>query len=195
MDIHNISLTIFPYDIEYVKDKFISAIGEEYNMLFFDSYKGFINEYYTQQYNAPREQFILYTPTSNPHSTIMFANIMDGYVSLVKYVSKTCGMKYYNVLISDGWSNWMEAYHFDYYSPMKTRHILCYRDPQWVFYEEGEPLEFENVELYKSRLKKNRLNKEIILQYLNYLGWDIQQNDFWKPIYGCYLFDKKHNTI
>lgn len=188
MDIHNITLTFFPFDIEYVKDKFISATGDEYKVRFIDGHKGAINEYYIQQYNAPRVQFILYTPISCPHTTIMCANIMDGYINIVKYVSKKYGMKYYNVLISDGRSKWMEAYHFHYYSPLKTRHILCYQDPQWVFYEEGEPLEFENVELYKSRLKKNRLNKEILLQYLNCLGWNIMDENFWHTNNVIYEF-------
>lgn len=31
MNISNVTLTFFPYDIEYVKDNFISAIGAEYN--------------------------------------------------------------------------------------------------------------------------------------------------------------------
>ncbi len=31
MNISNITHTFFPYDIEYVKDNFISAIGAEYN--------------------------------------------------------------------------------------------------------------------------------------------------------------------
>lgn len=163
MDTNNITLTFFPYDIEYVKDKFIIALGSEYNVRYVVDNKGVAKGFYIQQHKASRVQFILYMPQSNSHTTIMYANIMDGYINLVKYVSKKCGMKFYNILISDGKSQMMEAYHFRHYSSGAIRHILCYRDPKWVFYEEGEPLEFENVELYKSRLKKKRLNKEIIL--------------------------------
>lgn len=184
----NVTLTFFPYDIEYVKDNFISAIGAEYNMRYYDDYKGVINEYYIQQYNAPDAQFILYAPQNNPHTTIMYANIMDGYVNLIKYVAKKCGMEYYNVSIYDGTSQMMEAYHFHYYSSTKCRHILCYQDPQWVFYEDGEPLEFENVELYKLRLKKKRLNKEIILHYLNHLGWNLLDENFWRTENVVYEF-------
>ena len=82
----------------------------------------------------------------------------------------------------------MEAYHFHYYSSTKCRHILCYQDPQWVFYEDGAPLEFENVELYKLRLKKKRLNKEIILQYLNHLGWNLLDENFWRTENVVYEF-------
>ena len=154
---HNITLTFFPYDIEYVKDNFISAVGAEYKKCHIDGYRDAINEYYIQQYNAPRVQFILYAPRSNPHTTIVYANIMDGYVGLMESVSKKFGMEYYNISICDGKGQWMEAYHFHYYSSTKSRHILCYQDPQWVFYEEGEPLEFENVELYKFNSSLNLL--------------------------------------
>ena len=44
----NVTLTFFPYDIEHVKDNFISAIGAEYNMRYYVDYKGVINEYYIQ---------------------------------------------------------------------------------------------------------------------------------------------------
>lgn len=187
MDI-NVTLTFFPYEIEYVKDNFFAAIGAEYNMCHYKDYKGVINEYYIQQYNAPHAQFILYAPKNNPNTTIMYANIIDGYVNLIKYVAKKCKIEYYNISIYDGTSQMMEAYHFHYYSSTRHRHILCYQDPRWVFYEEGEPLEFEKVELYKSRLKKNRLNKEIILEYLNYLGWNIVDENFWSTNNEIYEF-------
>lgn len=175
----NVTLTFFPYDIEYVKDNFISIIGSEYKVYQYYGDKSVINEYYIQQYNAPCTQFILYASKSNPHTTILYANIIDGYDKLINFVAKKCEMDYYKISIYDGTSQMMEAYHFHYYSSTKCRHILCYKDPQWVFYEEGKPLEFEDVELYKLRLKKKRLNKEIILQYLNCLGWNMLNENFW----------------
>ena len=80
----------------------------------------------------------------------------------------------------------MEAYHLHYYSKINVRNILCYRDPQWVFYEDGEPLEFENTELYKQRLKRKRFNKEIILKYVHY--WDIMDERFWRTDNAAYEF-------
>lgn len=97
-------------------------------------------------------------------------------------------MKYYSITISDGKSKSMEAYHLHYYSKINVRNILCYRDPQWVFYEDGEPLEFENTELYKQRLKRKRFNKEIILKYVHYLGWDIMDERFWRTDNAVYEF-------
>ena len=185
---NDITLTFFPIGIECVKDCFIAALEKEYKVQSIVEHKGILEDYYIQQYNAPRVQYILYAPKSNPHTTVMFANIMDGYARLTQFVSKKYGLEYYNVRISDGTSQMAEAYHFHYYSPSRVRHLLCYQDPQWEFYEEGEPLEFEDVELYKSRLKKNRLNREIILQYLKRLGWDIMNENFWRTENVVYEF-------
>ena len=176
---NDLALTFFPVGIECVKDSFMSALDKEYKVQSVVEHNGKLINYYIQQYNAPRVQFILFAPKSNPHTTVMLANIMDGYINLVNFVSKKCGLEYYNVRISNGTSQMAEAYHFHYYSSSRARHLLCYQDPQWVFYEDGEPLEFEDVELYKSRLKKNRMNREIILQYLKRLGWDIVNENFW----------------
>jgi hypothetical protein len=182
MNVNNITLTFFPVDINIVKNYFISAIGEQYSMRYIDNYTESIRSYYNQQYDAPQVKFLLFSPKSNPHTTIMFANIIDGYVNLIKYVSKQCDLEYYNISIfDDSQSQMMSSYHFHYYSKNRERYILCYQDPKWVFFDEGEPLWFENISYYKQRIKKNRLNKNIIIEYLKSLGWDVSTEIFWIP--------------
>lgn len=190
MNIDNITLTFFPNKLSFVKENFISAIGTEYNICQLSNYKGSIRNYYIQQYNAPQIRFLLYTPKNNPYTTVMFANILDGYINLIKYVSKKYNMEYYNISMSDGKSQMMKAYHFHYYAPLQQRHILCYQDPNWVFFEEGKPLWFEDTNYYKQRLKMDRLNKNVILEYLKSIGWEIYKEDFWLPVNDFYEFKK-----
>jgi hypothetical protein len=191
MNVNNITLTFFPVDINIVKNYFISAIGEQYSMRYIDNYTESIRSYYNQQYDAPQVKFLLFSPKSNPHTTIMFANIIDGYVNLIKYVSKQCDLEYYNISIfDDSQSQMMSSYHFHYHSQYRERHLLCYQDPQWVFFEEGEPLWFENISYYKQRIKKNRLNKSIIIEYLKSLGWDVNNEIFWLSSTELYEFSR-----
>lgn len=178
MKVNNITILFFPLDVESVRDMFSSFLGTEYQEHYLDKKDSFWG-YYVQQYKALQVRFILFSPKTNPCSTIMYANIYDGYVNLVKYVSRLSHIEYYTIRVFDGNTDIMQAYHFFYDSPSKRRHILCYRDPQWVFYEEGQPLWFENTNYYKNRLKKNRLNKNIIMEYLGCLGCDIENDDFW----------------
>ena len=117
---------------------------------------------------------------------------MDGYVNLIKHISKQFNLNFYHFVIQTSSSQMLESYQFHYYSNSQSRHVLCYQDPQWVFYEEGMVLPFEDISLYKQRIKKSRLNENILLQYLRRLGWNIEDNDFWNPSNNYfYLFMKK----
>lgn len=43
----------------------------------------------------------------------------------------------------------------------------------------GTPLPFENEGYYSRRLKKDRINADIILEYMNALGWNMIDDYFW----------------
>ena len=47
------------------------------------------------------------------------------------------------------------------------------------FYMSGNPLPFENEDYYSRRLKKDRINADIILEYMNALGWNMLDDSFW----------------
>ncbi|MBO6252908.1 MAG: hypothetical protein ILA39_04400 [Bacteroidaceae bacterium] len=59
----------------------------------------------------------------------------------------------------------------------RERDILTYKDPRWVFYEEGEPLDFEDLDLYKNRLIRDRLNDKILIKYIERMGVDFEKID------------------
>lgn len=66
-----------------------------------------------------------------------------------------------------------------YYSNsfFEERLVQTYKDPQWVFYEEGTPLLIENTVYYRNRFIKDRLNNTIIKEYMLKLGVDISLID------------------
>ena len=66
MNINDITLTLFPKEIEYVRENFISVIGKEYSVHQINTQSKVLYEYYIQQYNAPQASFILYAPQSKP---------------------------------------------------------------------------------------------------------------------------------
>ena len=47
------------------------------------------------------------------------------------------------------------------------------------FFMSGNPLPFENDDYYSRRLKKDRINADIILEYMNALGWNMLDDSFW----------------
>ena len=48
------------------------------------------------------------------------------------------------------------------------------------FAQEGPIQPFENPDYYRRRLKKDRLNREIITEYMERLGYMIAQDGFWE---------------
>lgn len=59
---------------------------------------------------------------------------------------------------------------FTYYKGNKERVIYSIRENKWVFYQEGEPLDFEDINNYKKRKISERFNSSILHKYLNILG-------------------------
>ncbi|GAB0170611.1 hypothetical protein LSPCS325_40480 [Lysinibacillus sp. CTST325] len=53
------------------------------------------------------------------------------------------------------------------------------KDGKWIFYSEGAPLFFEDEKNYKKRIKKERLTKQILIEYCNLLGLHVDENGFW----------------
>ena len=43
----------------------------------------------------------------------------------------------------------------------------------------GNPLPFENESYYSRRFKKDRINADIIIEYMAALGWDMLDDSFW----------------
>ena len=58
-------------------------------------------------------------------------------------------------------------------SNLEERLIQAYKEDRWIFYEEGKPLSFENLDYYKRRRIIDRLNNNIIKEYMIRLGIDI----------------------
>lgn len=52
--------------------------------------------------------------------------------------------------------------------------------PSWTFYEKGTPLPFEQLDHYNYRLKKKRLTEEMICDYMNALGYPIDDEKFFE---------------
>lgn len=66
---------------------------------------------------------------------------------------------------------------------------------KWVFEESGERYDFENVEAYKARLKKDRFTPEMLADYLENLGIKGFKPDFYSPKGECngVLFERQGN--
>ena len=71
--------------------------------------------------------------------------------------------------------------------PGTERTVMSYYDDtHWVFYDNGEPIEIEDLNYYKARFKRNRISKDIVIEYMRRLG--IKFYDIDKDITDCLNF-------
>jgi hypothetical protein len=101
--------------------------------------------------------------------------------------------------LMDGWHTFFwnitrnmkcDGYHFAFSSPSvpepynnldviragtETRTVYAMKDSdRWVFYEQGAALDFEETDRYQLRLKRQRLDRDLLISYLEAL--DLAQN-------------------
>jgi hypothetical protein len=99
---------------------------------------------------------------------IMLPNLQDGWLALFYRMANDLKINGYHFkLCSD-----KEPYNCLIYLENGVEKRICYtlKDTQWIFFEKGEPLFFEETENYTRKIKKDRLNKEIMIKYCNKLG-------------------------
>lgn len=110
------------------------------------------------------------------YSNMVFLISSDDKSTLAHIIHKKVGGNHIRVLLSGNRAQF-PAFHFHYSdSSFIERDVLAYKEDKWIFYEKGIPLQIENTNYYKNRLVKERLNSDIILEYLMKLGinvWDI----------------------
>jgi len=125
---------------------------------------------------------VIYTPISNRDITIFISNQSDGASSLIHMSNKKMDLESINLEISLP-ENFYKRSAFTYYKNGKgIRVVYAMQDPNWIFFETGEPLSFEDVSLYKAKRKKDRMNKGIIVEYMRKLGVDLYDPNLWKNI-------------
>jgi len=119
----------------------------------------------------------------NPKQTdivVQYSNYYDGLVTLSNYLSDNLKMPFYRFELSNP-EELDKKFSFAKYDGYEILRVMyAMQDPKWVFFEQGEVLPFENTANYEEKWIKDRLNKEIIIEYCSRLGFDITNNNFWE---------------
>jgi hypothetical protein len=134
-------------------------------------------------------KFMLYEPQTNPEKTVFFSNLLDGWYTAVYNYARIFKKDVFQIgLTVDNNLDDYPAYFFSKFSyndknEFEERVIRLIKETNWDFYENSDlvaPLHFENVNYYRAKRKTNRLSKEIILEYLNLLGYNLKDINFFE---------------
>lgn len=129
-------------------------------------------------YNQP-ETNIIWEPRSAQGTTVFRTTSEDGHSALYTCLAKM-GVECYLIRICN--HKGYAAYTFGKRKGGREseRYVQYIQDsPNSDFFLEGDPLPFEKLDYYSRRLKKDRINADIILEYMNALGWNMLDDSFW----------------
>jgi len=86
-------------------------------------------------------------------------------------------------------TNTDDATMFEFANPNKEteeeqfRVVSAHMESRWEFHEYGKPLPFEDTARYKTKRKiKDKIDSDLLIQYLNELGIKYDKKDFYNPI-------------
>ncbi len=144
-----------------------------------------IKPYYrTDSYKA-----VLFRCVSNKDYTVLVSNLRDGWFTICNYLCSKMNVDYYQFSISNIFET-DPMNRFIYFSGGdEERVVYSMKENKWVFCEIGNVLPFEDAENYKTRRIKDRLNKEILMKYCKRLGFNIEDESFWKGGENSLLFE------
>lgn len=149
----------------------------------------------TEFANVPT--FFLVLPTHSKW-TVLWNNsfLCDGYDSLCYCLTSNHALTTLHWSAHDEWTSMQSGASFCHRhlsgSNVVERSVhASQQDAKWLFFESGRALAEEELELYKLRRKRDRLNEERLSQFLARLGaspWSEQFYDMSKP---CFVIRRK----
>ncbi len=129
-------------------------------------------------------QIIFWEPVNAPGTTAMMSNSSGGNMHQVGAFSRNVPWASLFVQICSESEEHIVNF-FNYYNTAvagrngRTLSVGQEENGRWGFWHGGPVQPFENPEYYKRRRIRDRLNRDVIAEYLNKLGWDIRDQAFW----------------
>lgn len=133
-------------------------------------------------------RIVFWEPLDHPGKTVFVGNCSDGLSHLVFNFSEDSPFTWINVRIYE--DALYPGCFFDFYANKRNieRNIYSSKDEEgWTFFEEGPLQPFEEPTCYKNRLKKDRITKQLITNYLGRLGFNVKEEPFWRTSESAYL--------
>jgi len=141
------------------------------------------------------QHVVLWEPRIRPGVTVFMGADWDGMGHSVFALSNDSPYTWVNIRIYD--DAVYPGSFFDYYANHRTivRRVMACRDEEgWDFAQKGAVQPFENANYYIRRSKKDRLNREIITEYMETLGYMIAHDGFWRTDKPAYLLWQERPT-
>lgn len=181
-NINRFSMTIFDYD----DFSLFSEVIEDICKNEINSLKAVIsNEYFNVETYVNRvtiglpQRFTCWTSSNYPAKIFFMSNLDDGWFTMVNCIQNRLHCNCFYFYFVDRSNNDDIGAFFQYSNVNEgyVRTVYAIKEFKWVFYEHGLPAYFEDLNNYKARCIKDRLNSRIIINYLEKQGINLLDVD------------------
>ena len=120
-------------------------------------------------------------PGPNGPITLFVSSVNDGYLAMVLAISRKLPGELIMFRLSRMDREYPGTFIQSYAAgqAQRTVYATCDENHRWLFLQQGTPLDFEELQRYLARRKKDRLNPDIISGYLQKLGYVSLEREFW----------------
>lgn len=137
-----------------------------------------IENYFNPKYGENMEDFVLWENCLYEDMIFFASKQVDGLYSLCHVLREKFQCAMLQCSLSNHTSEYNPMYRFHFTNMNgEERIVMAYKEDKWVFFQSGIPLGIENIELYKNRMIRNRINNSIIKEYLLKLNINILDID------------------
>jgi len=179
-----------------VADTFLSAFNKPNESSPRDEHGMPIIQYFTKQVEqieplpyqdkADRDtrktkRIVFWEPVARPGTTVLMGRSHDGLNYSVYRLSQHSPFTWINVRVYDDldYAGCCLDFYSDHRKTMR-RVAALYDEDGWTFNQEGEVQPFENVSYYSRNAIRERLNREIVVEYMAKNGCVVTDDDFWE---------------
>lgn len=165
-------------------ENFVKILEESYQTAIkhgkvkFGSVELNIENYFNPKYGKNMEDFVFWENGLYKDMIFFVSKQVDGLYSLCHVLREKFQCAMLQCCLSNQASEYNPMYRFHFTNMSgEERIVMAYKEDKWVFFQSGIPLGIENIELYKNRMIKNRINNSIIKEYLLKLNINILDID------------------
>ena len=136
-------------------------------------------------------KFAVWQPSNMSFGSVLIPNYEDGLIQLMRHLNRRFHVRYFSAYFSREHKN-EGICRFEYADAAGTQRVVqVILDRGWEFYDQGIVLPFEKLAYYQNRRISDRLTPAIIVEYLQSLGWNLEDEAFWKSENDAWIVDKK----
>lgn len=111
-----------------------------------------------------------WSPLCKPEATALVAN-----ACIAHNLARSFGHRVIEIRVSSASDKWPICEFKLSEGGVERRFIRAFRnDTKWDFYENGEPLPFEDLNQHRNRRVRSRLTPKMLKEYCLALGWNIE---------------------